>query len=113
MTVRRHHDQVCFVILGGPDDGPGRLALNHQRLAAPVSEVPIGNLPQPVLYGFFPTRNWLQRFWQRRGDDVDNAHRRPLAGGETLSYLECSRGLCLELYRAQNLSEELSHGDTA
>ena len=109
MTVRRHHDQVCFEILGGPDDGRGRLTLNHQRLAAPVSEVPIGNLPQPVVYGFFPTGNWLQRFWQRRSDDVHNAHLSPVARGETLGQLECSRGLCLKLYRTQNLLEELIH----
>lgn len=109
VTVRCHHDQVCFEILGRSDDGGGRVALNHERLAAPVREIPIGDLPQPIVYGCFPTTDWFQRFWQRRGDDVDNTHCRPLARGETLGYLDCCHRLCLEFDRAQNLLEELSH----
>ena len=79
----------------------------------PVSEVPIGNAPEPVFDGFFPIRDWFQGPWQTRGDHVDNAHLRPVTRGKTGGHLKSRHRLCLKLYRAQNLSEELSHGNTA
>jgi hypothetical protein len=109
VTVRRHHDKVCFEILGSSNYGRGRLALDDERLATSVSEVTIGNSPESVVDGFFPIRDWFQGSWQRRGDDVDNAHRRPVTRGETVGHLKSGHRRCLKLDRAENLSEKLSH----
>jgi len=109
VTVRRHHDQVCFEILGSSDYGLGRLALDQERLATPVSEISIGNPLEPVFDGFFPIRDWFQGPWQTRGDHVDNAHLRPVTRGKTGDHLKSRHRLCLKLYRAENPSEELSH----